>query len=789
MMCGYLALLRGAWMDGTNIIWLIVLSFIATVALAASMEFYRRTRQGYTYALEDAERRTKESELLTQIGQAVTSYLDSDLILQTVHKELSKLFEADTFTVAFQEDDRIRFEYKVVEGVLQPKASRPLTNAVTEYVIRTGKPLLIRSEMDKARARLGFVPTGKGAKCYCGVPIFLGGKPAGVMAASSYEREFAYGERDVEVMQTAAGQVAVAIENARLFEREQRRAHYLEFLNNVSNAAISNHDAELMLAEITAEIKKVFDFDHIGIGVLDYLTNEIEIKAETGTSERSLYKRVPLGFGIIGRVARTNEMALVQAMQPDAAGQLQTLLSDAKSIVCIPIAYGDSMLGVLNVESRRERAFLQQEVLIFRTLADLLATALHNAFVFQKMQQQSITDGLTGIKTRRFFLEALQSEWKRASRNGRPFSVVLIDLDNFKEVNDTLGHLEGDLVLARVARVLEQKCRQTNVVARYGGDEFVILMPETGQEQALLLAERLRGWIESDPMLSEKRISGSFGLATYPVHGTVAEEILRVADAGMYVSKRSGGNRVSSVEKLVEPEDSVVRKELLTAYVQGFVQREHTGPESIEELIATLRKLSRGGNAEPLKAAIDALARAVETREVHSAGHGAYVARYARMMGRELGLDDETASELAYVGRVHDVGKIIVPEKILCKPGPLTSEEFYLVKMHSAIGASVIETIPDSQSMVNIVRHHHERFDGSGYPSGLRGDQIPLGSRILSIADAFVNIITERPFAPARTLAQAIKELESNSGTQFDGTLVRLFVNALHEQRTAETAS
>src|SRR5207244_5638596 len=134
-----------------------------------------------------------------------------------------------------------------------------------------------------------------------------------------------------------------------------------------------------------------------------------------------------------------------------------SLLDDAKSVLSIPIAYSESLLGVLNVESRREEAFGQQEVLILRTLADLLATALHNAYVFQKLQQQSITDGLTGIKTRRFFLEALSSELKRASRSGRPVSVVLMDLDKFKGVNDTKGHLEGDLVLGRVARLLEQR--------------------------------------------------------------------------------------------------------------------------------------------------------------------------------------------------------------------------------------------------------------------------------------------------------------------------------------------
>src|SRR5437899_4984799 len=218
------------------------------------------------------------------------------------------------------------------------------------------------------------------------------------------------------------------------------------------------------------------------------------------------------------------------------------------------------------------------------TLADLLATALHNAFVFQKLQQQSITDGLTGIKTRRFFWEALSAEWKRASRSGRPFSVVLVDLDKFKEVNDTFGHLEGDLVLARVGRLLEQKCRQSNVVARYGGDEFIILMPETGVEQAEILAERLRLWLATDPMLSEQHITGSFGVARFPVHGFSADNIIRVADTGMYVSKKAGGDRVSTSDNLGgQDQGSAVQRRLVSGFIEGFLQRERTGSEHVEE--------------------------------------------------------------------------------------------------------------------------------------------------------------------------------------------------------------
>ncbi len=396
------------------------------------------------------------------------------------------------------------------------------------------------------------------AKCFCGAPILLGGRPAGVMAAMNTEREYVFEQRDLEVMQTAAGQVSVAVENARLFAEEQRRSRQFAFLNNISKTAISSEDSEQMLADIVGHIQKNFSFDHIGIGILDYVTKDIEIKAEAGITAQALGKRIPLGVGILGRVARTGESALVQT---SGDGQLQGVLPGSRSVLCIPIAYGESLLGVLNVESQKEDAFTPQDRLIMNTLADLLATALHNAFVFQKLQQQSITDGLTGIKTRRFFFEALSSELKRASRSGRPISVVLMDLDKFKAVNDTKGHLEGDLVLARVARLLEQKCRQSNVVARYGGDEFIILMPETGVEQAQILAERLRLWISQDPALREHHITGSFGVGSFPVHGFSMEDIVRVADAGMYVSKHAGGDRVSTAEELSGGETAAVRRQ------------------------------------------------------------------------------------------------------------------------------------------------------------------------------------------------------------------------------------
>src|SRR5450755_1952236 len=734
--------------------------------------------------MHEAQRRAKEYELLTEIGQAISSHLDQDEVLRTVQVELGQIFDTSTFYIAFQEEDEIHFELEIEGGVVLPKRSRKAGNGFTEYILRTGEPLLIESDLEQTRVKLGveFVPA-RPARSYCAVPIFLGGKAAGVMAAMSTEREAQFLARDLEVMQTAAGQHGVAIENARLFTEEQRRARHLAFLNNISKMAISSEDAEQMMAGIVREIQKNFRYDHIGIGIMDYATKDIEIKAEAGTTSHTMGRRIAVGSGVLGKVARTGVSAMVQNAGP---GQLAGVLPESRAVLCLPISYGETLLGVLNVESRDENAFAPQDVLILNTLADLLATALHNSFVFQKLQQQSITDGLTGIKTRRFFYEALSSEWRRASRSGRPFSVVLVDLDKFKEVNDSLGHLEGDLVLARVGRLLEQKCRQSNVVARYGGDEFIILMPETGIEQAQVLAERLRLWLATDPMIEEHHITGSFGVASFPVHGFSMEDLIRVADAGMYVAKHAGGNQVSTSDAFGER--PAMQRQQIVGYIEGFLHREHNGPEHLEELVGTLGKLSGREDDTGYKAmreAVEALTRAAELREHYAAGHGEQCADYSGIIARGLNLSAQEVEELTFAGRVHDVGKLFIPDRILNNPGALTEAEFSVIKTHPQVGAEVLRAIPEIERVAQAIESHHEAYDGSGYPLGLKGETIPLYGRLVAVADAYVNMTADRSFAPPKTDEQALLELGKMSGTRFDGMIVRLFVRLLKMERAS----
>src|SRR6202140_2458348 len=297
--------------------------------------------------MHDAQRRTKEFALLTQIGQAISSRLNQAEVLRTVQKELGQIFDTSNFQVTFQEGDSIVYELDVEDGQVVPKHQRKFDNGLTEYILPTGQPLLIRSDLDRARERLGvtLVPP-RPAKSFCGAPILVSGKATGVMAAMSMTHEYVFEQRDLEVLKTAAGQVSVAIENARLFAEEQGRSKQFAFLNKISKTPISSEDAEQMLAEIVGHIQRNFRFDHIGIGILDYATKEIEIKAEAGTTAHEKGKKIALGTGIIGRVARTGETALLHGTE---SVSLQSLLPGSRTVLCMPITYGDTLMGILNV--------------------------------------------------------------------------------------------------------------------------------------------------------------------------------------------------------------------------------------------------------------------------------------------------------------------------------------------------------------------------------------------------------------------------------------------------------
>ena len=751
-----------------------------------------------SYLIQQTSRRSEELHVLNEIGRALSSTLNKEELLNKIWEELRRLFDVESLYLVSPDParDQIQFELETIKGVRMPKRSRPAGNHLTEYILRTRQPVLIRENYVAEVRKLGVEPI-RLAGSFCGVPLVAYDHAIGALCIFS-DSERSFDEGHLELLRVLASEASIAIENARLFQEQRTKARHLSLLNLISRDAIATLNPDEVLSKIAEQLEHGLTYDYIGIAQLEYTTRELTIAAEAGKRRGHMGKRLPLDTGLIGQVARTGKPGTYRA----SAGTLSTakpVLPESQAAMALPIFYGEHLHGVLYVETLERLEFTEEESLLLRTLADLIAGALHNALSFQKAQEQAITDGLTGVKTHRFFMEALSSEWKRSSRAGRSFALVLMDLDRFKFVNDFYGHLEGDLVLQRVGQILEANCRRSDVVARYGGDEFVILMPETAMEQARQLSSKLRGWVAADPLLREKNISASFGIASYPLHGSSPQELIQVADASMYLSKHQGGNTVSTADHVDPKEARRWKRDVLEAYLGVTLKRLFsTGPEAFEEIYQRLRQFSdslpateasssesaEGPSALPqsILDTVTSLAYAIDAKDQYTQGHSQKVAAYAALLAEAIGMSEAEVEEIRLAAVLHDVGKVGIPEQILNKSGPLNHDEWETMKTHVLYGGRLLEPLAPLARIRKMVLHHHEFFDGSGYPEALAGQSIPVGARIITIADSYDTITSDRSYKKGRTADEALTELERCANSQFDPELIAAFVRAMRQQ-------
>ena len=385
---------------------------------------------------------------------------------------------------------------------------------------------------------------------------------------------------------------------------------------------------------------------------------------------------------------------------------------------------------------------------------------------------ESVTDGLTGLKTRCCFMEALDGEWRRSTQTGRQFSLTMMHLDRFEQANERMGRPEGDKVLTAVAALLSDRLKQPNVVARYEEDEFAILMPDTNTQQAEIVAEELRAAVEADDILHAHEATGSFGVATFPDHGATQQDVLRVAEFRMYEAKYSKGNCVKAPHLRPMAGDAD-RSE--SAKMVGQVSARQMLRALRDEANPHLRKFQQ---MKQLSQTITALALVFEASDPSAGGHSKAVSWLAAQVAIQAGLSQAEIEEIRLAGLVHDNGKLHVPKEVLKKPALLTAEEYEVMKTHAAWGAKMLEPLKVT-SIERIVRHHHERYDGRGYPDGLAGDSIPLGARTVAVAECFQDMVSDHPYKSARTFEDALDELRRCSGTQFDPKVVMAFLDWL----------
>ena len=433
-----------------------------------------------------------------------------------------------------------------------------------------------------------------------------------------------------------------------------------------------------------------------------------------------------------GRAARTNGSEL--SSPPTSNGDKPSTSASLPNGVAVPIRVRRELWGCLLVVARAEQEVptdVEERLGIF---ADLVGLAITNTDTSARLLAQATGDPLTGLLNHRAFQERVESEVGRAQRYGRPLALVLLDLDHFKLINDSYGHQAGDAALMHAALLLERGARAGDVLGRIGGDEFALLLPETTAEGALPIAERWATEFHTAPVGVATHLTMSAGICDL-THANGSKELLQFADGALYWAKSQG-------------------RDTIVVY----------SPDVVLELSDS----DRADRMQRLEAlmSIRTLAHSIDAKEHPTEEHSERVAGLVRRLAEAAGWSTVRIAQLVEAARIHDVGKIGVPDAVLLKPASLTPEEFKLIKPHAALGAQMArEALGEEQAMW--IEQHHERFDGTGYPNGLSGAQISEGAGLLSLADSWAVMTSVRSYSAAKPEPEALAECLSLAGSQF----------------------
>jgi len=694
---------------------------------------------------ETARSRDEELRVLLDTARALSSERDLRRLFARIHDLVGGIMDASTFFIALVKWDAgtVVIPYCVDLGKRVEGGEFEIEKSSTGFVLRQGRPVIFRTLDDwKSMPEL---TTGEGEPVQSALfsPLRIGDRIIGVISVQSPTAN-AYTDRDLTLLVAVAEQAAIAVEHSEALMRAEQQTRELQLLAEVSRALSAQLSLHTLYRTVCREVRRVMDAAVFFVELLsdDGATLTMEYCVE-GDVELTI-QPLPLARSIADRVVRSNAPIVLQSQAEIYAGPFHTLSLDEEfvhSIAMAPLRLGNRCLGVISAQSYTERAYDESAVRLLAAIAEQMALAVQNARMFADAENRADRDPLTNIYHHRYLKTRLEEEVKRAERSGATFSVLMLDIDRFKLVNDNFGHPAGDEALRMLTAVLLATCRVSDVVGRYGGDEFLTILVDSDEAHALNVAERIRHALAISVLELDGAhipLSASIGVAEYPRDGRTASDLIATADAALYQSKRSG-------------------------VPVG-------GPRSPASLPVVLK-----GNFAPVSELLAALLARDPTTRMHLEQVNQLAERYASVAG----YSEAETDVLLLASVLHDVGKIAIPDQVLCKPSGLTSDERRLVKRHPEVGAMLLEHIPGFKEVARTVLHHHERYDGAGYPRGLAGDQIPKLSRVVSIIDAYSAMTDDRPYHKGMPQAAALAELRRFAGTQFDAEMVELFAGLL----------
>ncbi|MFA5165534.1 MAG: PAS domain S-box protein [Candidatus Omnitrophota bacterium] len=383
----------------------------------------------------------------------------------------------------------------------------------------------------------------------------------------------------------------------------------------------------------------------------------------------------------------------------------------------------------------------------------------------------ALIDPHTQLYNYRYFQRRIHSELELAKRRSTPLSVLMIDIDYFKSVNDTFGHEYGDVVLQEFAILLQHTCRGIDVVTRFEGEDFAVILPDTDGRGAFAFAERIQKVIKKHRFGANKvKLRVSIGVSAYPEDNiATVDNLLTAVEKCVRLAKDQGGNTITTAAQL--------RKKKVKEIMPDRESKERVS--AITKKFISLFRRNRQNTIE----AVYALAHTVGAKNAYTEEHSEDMVKYSTEVGRKMGLQDEDIEDIKHGAMLHDIGKLGISEKILLKRGKLTKKEYDIIKKHPQIGADIIRPVHFLKNVVPIILHHHERYDGYGYGSKLKGDEIPVGARIVAVVDVYQALVSNRPYRKAYSKREALKIIKDESGTHFDPKVVKVFLDILAKEK------
>ena len=455
-------------------------------------------------------------------------------------------------------------------------------------------------------------------------------------------------------------------------------------------------------------------------------------------------------------------------------------LGVSKNVICIPLFPSNKPFGVMMVFS--PRAEVTDKELNFLTLfANQVEMAITIANLFENLKKEAVTDSLTELYNRRYFNQALQKEAERAQRLHQPFSIISLDLDYLKKINDTYGHFFGDLAIRTIADILKKNARSIDVPARLGGEEFSVLLPGVDSSGAMIAAERIRAAIEAQELDTIGHITASVGVGTFPEHSIKLDELLDMTDQAMYKSKINGRNRVTLAKNV--DDEAEWHEVAFGAFMDILTKQKIPIPDKIaKEITSKLKAINTVETKSTLFSVADTLAQTYNNH--YKRGITKAKVSMAIDLARKMELSKEDIDKLKIAMLLYDIGKLMIPDDILNKKEPLSDEEKHKIEEHPLIAArKILQPITSIADIVPIIEAHHENWDGTGYPNKLSGDSIPVSSQIILLIDAYFALTQNRPYRVARSSDEALEIIKLESGKKWNEKLVEQFVDMMNESK------